>query len=167
MPDRVVVRDKATGRIGTVVHPFEVPDLSQFRVTTPVLSDTREDTEQGGTGNRLAILARRDFPEGSSLFCQVEVYGAARLESSRMPDRVVVRDKATGRIGTVVHPFEVPDLSQFRVKTPVLSDTREDTEQGGTGNRLAILARRDFPEGSSLFCQVEVYGAARLESSRM
>ena len=82
---KVVVRDKATGRIGTVVHPFEVPDLSQFRVTTPVLSDTRDDTEQGGTGNRLAILARRDFPEGSSLFCQVEVYGAARLESSRMP----------------------------------------------------------------------------------
>src|SRR5207249_6701676 len=82
---KIVVRDKATGRIGTVVHPFEVPDLGRFRVTTPVLSDMRDDTEEGGTGNRLAILARRDFPQGASLFCQFEVYRAARLESSRLP----------------------------------------------------------------------------------
>ena len=82
---KVVVRDKATGRIGTVVHPFEVPDLGQFRVTTPVLSDVRDDAEEGGSGNRLAILARREFPQGASLFCQFEVYGAARLESSRLP----------------------------------------------------------------------------------
>ena len=67
------------------MHPFEVPDLGRFRVTTPVLSDMRDDTEEGGTGNRLAILARRDFPQGASLFCQFEVYGAARLESSRLP----------------------------------------------------------------------------------
>jgi len=82
---KFVVRDKATGRIGTVVHEFEVPDLAQFRVTTPVLSDTRDDAEEGGTGNRLAILVRRDFAQGASLFCQLEVYGAARLEDSRMP----------------------------------------------------------------------------------
>jgi VWFA-related protein len=82
---KIVLRDRATGRIGTVVHPFEVPDLGQFRVTTPVLSDMRDDAEEGGAGNRLAILARRDFPQGTSLFCQFEVYGAARLESSRLP----------------------------------------------------------------------------------
>jgi VWFA-related protein len=82
---KMVVRDKATGRIGTVVHEFEVPDLAQFRVTTPVLSDVRDDAADGGTGDRLAILARRDFPQGASLFCQLEVYGATRLEASRMP----------------------------------------------------------------------------------
>jgi VWFA-related protein len=82
---KIVVRDKATGRIGTVVHEFEVPDLGQFRVTTPLLSDVRDDAEEGGTGDRLAILARRDFPQGASLFCQFEVYGAARLEASRLP----------------------------------------------------------------------------------
>lgn len=81
---KIVVRDKATGRIGTVVHEFAVPDLGQFRVTTPVLSDVR-DTEDGGTGDGLAILARRDFPQGTSLFCQFHVYGATRLETSRMP----------------------------------------------------------------------------------
>jgi VWFA-related protein len=82
---KMVVRDKATGRIGTVVHEFEVPDLAHFRVTTPVLSDVRDDAADGGTGDRLAILARRDFPQGASLFCQLEVYGATRLEASRMP----------------------------------------------------------------------------------
>jgi VWFA-related protein len=82
---KIVVRDKATGRIGTVVHEFEVPDLGQFRVTTPLLSDMRDDAEEGGTGDRLAVLARRDFPQGASLFCHFEVYGATRLEASRMP----------------------------------------------------------------------------------
>jgi VWFA-related protein len=82
---KIVVRDKATGRIGTVVHEFEVPDLASFRATTPVLSDVRDDAEDGGTGDRLAVVARRDFPQGASLFCQLEVYGATRLETSRMP----------------------------------------------------------------------------------
>ena len=82
---KIVVRDKATGRMGTVVHEFEVPDLGEFRVTTPVLSDVREDTEDGGAGNRLAVLARRDFAQGASLYCQLEVYGAARLEASGLP----------------------------------------------------------------------------------
>jgi len=71
--------------MGTVVHEFEVPDLGQFRVTTPVLSDVREETEDGGTGDRLAVLARRDFAQGASLFCQLEVYGATRLEASGLP----------------------------------------------------------------------------------
>ena len=82
---KIVVRDKATGRMGTVVHEFEVPDLGQFRVTTPVLSDVREETEDGRTGDRLAVLARREFAQGASLFCQLEVYGATRLEASGLP----------------------------------------------------------------------------------
>jgi len=82
---KIVVRDKVTGRMGTVVHEFEVPDLGQFRVTTPVLSDVREETEDGRTGDRLAVLARRDFAQGASLFCQLEVYGATRLEASGLP----------------------------------------------------------------------------------
>jgi VWFA-related protein len=82
---KIVVRDKATGRMGTVVHEFEVPDLAAFRVTTPVLSDVREAAESGGTGDRLAVLARRDFAQGASLFCQFEVYGATRLEGSGLP----------------------------------------------------------------------------------
>ena len=81
---KIVVRDKATGRVGTVAHEIEVPDLASFRVSTPILSDHRE-TAQGGGGDQVAIVARRDFPQSASLFCQLEVYGATRLEESNMP----------------------------------------------------------------------------------
>jgi VWFA-related protein len=82
---KMVVRDKASGRLGTVVHDFAVPDLQPFRVSTPVLSDVREVTEAGTPGDRLAILARRDFAQGSPLFCQLEVYRAVKEEASGMP----------------------------------------------------------------------------------
>ena len=81
---KLVVRDKSTGRMGTLVHDFEVPDLKPFRVSTPVLSDVREDAV-GAPGDRLAILARRDFPQGGSLFCQLDVYRAVKEETSGMP----------------------------------------------------------------------------------
>ena len=82
---KVVVRDKTSGKLGTVIHDFEVPDLKPFRVSTPVLSDVREVTEAGTPGDRLGILARRDFAQGASLFCQLEVYRAVKDEKSGMP----------------------------------------------------------------------------------
>ncbi len=82
---KMVVRDKTSGKLGTVIHDFEVPDLKPFRVSTPVLSDVRDVTQAGAPGDRLAILARRDFPQGASLFCQFEVYRAAKEEASGMP----------------------------------------------------------------------------------
>ncbi len=117
---KIVVRDKATGRIGTVVHEFEVPDLGQFRVTTPVLSDVRDDTEDGSAGNQLAVLARRDFPQGASLFCQFEVYGATRLETSRMP-RVSMGYQVRRSDGTlytqdpasIINPTPIGSLSRM------------------------------------------------------
>jgi hypothetical protein len=81
----MIVRDKASGRMGTVIHDFEVPDLQPFRVATPVLSDVREQAPDGTPGDRLAILARREFLEGASLFCQVDVYRAVKEEASGMP----------------------------------------------------------------------------------
>jgi hypothetical protein len=82
---KLVVRDKTRGRMGTLVHDFEVPDLKPFRVSTPVLSDVREGAAGGTPGDRLAILARRDFPQGGSLFCQLDVYRAVKEETSGMP----------------------------------------------------------------------------------
>jgi VWFA-related protein len=82
---KIVLRDRTTGRLGTVIHDFEVPDLKRFRVSTPVLSDMRERTEDGVPGERLAIMARRDFTREGPLFCQLDVYGATRLASSGMP----------------------------------------------------------------------------------
>jgi hypothetical protein len=82
---KFVVRDRTTGRLGTVDHDFEVPTLGVFRVSTPVLSDMRERTADGLPGDRLAIMARREFVQDSELFCQFQVFGATKLASSGLP----------------------------------------------------------------------------------
>ncbi|MEE8148248.1 MAG: VWA domain-containing protein, partial [Longimicrobiales bacterium] len=82
---KIVLRDKGTDRLGTVIHNFEIPELTTFRVSTPVLSDMRETTSEGLPGDRVAIMARREFLADSELFCEFHVYGATKLASSGMP----------------------------------------------------------------------------------
>ncbi len=84
---KVIVRDKHSGRVGSLLHEFEVPALEQFRTSTPVLSDTRAATpsEEGVPGGWLAPLARREFGSGSELFCSFDVYGAKKDEKTGMP----------------------------------------------------------------------------------
>ena len=73
---KLVVREISTGKVASVVHDFDVPPLEEFRVSTPILSDTRRrDT---GPGLQPQVLARRDFVAGSPLMCQFDVYGAAK-----------------------------------------------------------------------------------------
>ena len=105
---KIVVRDKATGRIGTVIHDFDVPDLKPFRVSTPVLSDIREPAPDGTPGERLGILARREFEPGQSLFCQVDVYRAVKEETSGLP-RVSMGYEVRRRDGALL-TREAPSL---------------------------------------------------------
>jgi hypothetical protein len=98
---KMVVRDKTSGRMGTVIHDFEVPDLQPFRVSTPVLSDVREQNPDGTPGDRLAILARREFRQGGPFFCQVDVYRAVKEEQSGMP-RVSMAYEVRRSDGTLV-----------------------------------------------------------------
>ena len=105
---KIVVRDKATGRIGTVIHDFDVPDLKPFRISTPVLSDIREPAPDGTPGERLGILARREFEPGQSLFCQVDVYRAVKEETSGLP-RVSMGYEVRRRDGALL-TREAPSL---------------------------------------------------------
>jgi VWFA-related protein len=98
---KIVVRDKVTGKVGTLVHDFEVPDLKPFRISTPVLSDMREGAETGIPGDRLAILARRDFPQKGPLYCQVDVYQAVKEETTGMP-RVTMSYEVRRKDGAVL-----------------------------------------------------------------
>jgi VWFA-related protein len=117
---KLVVRDKTSGRISTVIHDFEVPEIGPFRVSTPVLSDMRETDAQGLPGNRLAIMARREFAPGASLYCQLDVYGAVKLASSGMP-RVTMGYEVRRSDGTLytkeprseMLPTEDGDLSRI------------------------------------------------------
>jgi VWFA-related protein len=117
---KIVVRDKASGRVGTVIHEFDVPDLTEFRVSTPIISDTREAPSGGGAGGRLAAIARRDFPQGAQLFCQFEVYGAQKDQKSGMP-RVSMGyqvrrgdgSRWSGTNPTIINPTSLGKLSRM------------------------------------------------------
>lgn len=103
---KIIVREPATGRIGSVVHEFEVPSLDGFRVTTPILTDTFGETGPGLPGNPQP-LARSEFLPGDRLLCQFEVFGAEK-DDSGLP-QVAQGYRVLGPDGTVFasHPERV------------------------------------------------------------
>ncbi|HEY7411528.1 MAG TPA: VWA domain-containing protein [Vicinamibacteria bacterium] len=118
---KLVVRDKNTGRIGTVVHEFEVPDLSQFRVSSLNLSDTLQPNAEGQQGPpRVMMLARRAFPSDATLYGQFEVYGAAKDKKTGMPHvraGYTIRHRDGGVVAqvapTVINPTSLGKLSRL------------------------------------------------------
>jgi VWFA-related protein len=84
---KIVVRDKNTGRIGTLTHDFEVPDLAQFRTSSIKLFDTLQANPEGKGIPPPTMLARRTFETGTgaTLFGQFYVFGAAKDKASGMP----------------------------------------------------------------------------------
>jgi VWFA-related protein len=145
---KIVVRDQATGRMGTVIHEFEVPDLARFRVTTPVLSDVREESGAGGTGGRLAILARRDFARGASLFCQFDVYGATKLEVSGMP-RVSMGYQVRRSDGTL-YTQDTPSLINPTSAGSLSRMIGFSLEDAAPGDYEIVMRVRDELSGKSL-----------------
>ena len=72
---RVVVHDPVTGAVGAVTQRLEVPPAAVFRVSTPILTDT---IDQSGKKPQAAVAVHREFRSAGQLFCQFEVLGAAR-----------------------------------------------------------------------------------------
>ncbi len=145
---KMIVRDKTSGRVGTVIHDFEVPDLKPFRVSTPVLSDVREGAESGSPGDRLAILARRDFPQGSPLFCQVDVYRAVKEESSGMP-RVSMSYEVRRSDGTLL-TRDAPSLIQPTPEGALSRMISFSLEAASPGEYELVMRFKDEFSGSRL-----------------
>jgi hypothetical protein len=73
---RLVVRDAVSGRIGSVTHRIEVPDLDKVRLATPVIADLLEPGPEDAPQWPMA-LARREFAVGGRLHVGVQVFRAA------------------------------------------------------------------------------------------
>jgi hypothetical protein len=97
---RLLVRDQASGLMGTVRHEFEVPAQDAFRISTPVLTDTFQPGAQG-QGPRPVPVARRTFRPGARLGCTFEVYGAAP-DAARGGPRLSLAYELRRADGTVV-----------------------------------------------------------------
>jgi hypothetical protein len=80
-----VVRDRASGRLGSVTHEFVVPALEGFRVSSPILTDQIQADPAGQAVPKPVLVARRAFASGTTLFCQFTVYNAALQASTRQP----------------------------------------------------------------------------------
>jgi VWFA-related protein len=74
---KLVLRDAANGRLGSVAYDFEVPPLDGWRVSTLILTDAIQRPE-GQDIFMPVLLTRRDFREGQPLFCRFDVYGAKK-----------------------------------------------------------------------------------------
>jgi VWFA-related protein len=108
---KIVVRDMRSARVATVTHKFDVPDLAEFRVSTPVLTDGRPEGGERAEQETLPV-ARREFEQGEELVCRFEVY-RSKPDGSGMP-RVVMGYAVRGADGRVfkrVEPAEIRPTS--------------------------------------------------------
>jgi VWFA-related protein len=80
-----------------------------------------------------------------------------RLPAGVWQARVLAQDAASGRVGSVVHTFEVPAAQGLRMSTPLVTGEIE-REDGGARPRLAL--GRAFAPAGGLYCQFSVYGAS-------
>jgi VWFA-related protein len=146
---KIVVRDKNGGRIGSVIHEFDVPPLGPLRVSTPVMSDVLQKTPDASEGPpRPAMLARRNFASGAMLYVQFEVYGAAKDKTTGMPKVSAgyqIR-RSDGEVERVVAPSTITPTSIGRVSR--LVGTR--LEGASPGEYELVLTVRDEVAGKSV-----------------
>ena len=132
------------------------------------------DGQPQATLDTLAVIAPRDSSEAQRTDVKVSIqrktpppgdggpvwYSFLRdlyVRPGEHEAKLVVRDTASNRVGTVIHRFSVPSPGTFRVSTPVLTDTLAEA----AGGAPVMLARRTFAQAASLYCRFDVYGAAK------
>lgn len=81
------------------------------------------------------------------------------LPAGQYVSRLVVRDAISGRIGSVTHRLEVPELDRVRLATPVIADLLEPGPEDKPQWPMA-MARREFSAGSRVHVGVQVFRAS-------
>jgi VWFA-related protein len=143
---RVVVRDRNSGRVGSLQHEFEVPELEGLRISTPVLGDRLHQGE-GGSPHPVLVL-RRSFRGDGVLYCEYQVYGAARQQPDARP-RVTagfeVR-RSDGALVTRVEPTPMRPTSLGTLSRIVVAPLRG----AAPGDYELVLQLRDEVSGAAL-----------------
>ena len=81
---RLIVRDAVSGRVGSVTHRLDVPELDKTRLATPVVADLLE-AEAGEGPPWPATIARREFAAGGRLHVGVQVFRGTGRASADAP----------------------------------------------------------------------------------
>jgi VWFA-related protein len=175
--DPAVMTGPADDTIALQVAPYVLaPDGTTLaRVLVALEMDTSTLAFDADGGRRratldLAILGlSRDQPtlfplderlkndmQGTAVGGWLSLSREIRLPAGVAQVRVLVRDVATGRAGTVTQRLVVPTLDRPYLSTPILTD-RIETTRGGPP-RLVPLAHRRFRPKGPLYCAYEVFG---------
>lgn len=109
---KLVVRDTATDRVGSVVLELSVPPHDQFRFSTPIITDTL-NYPPGGIGGVPALITRRTFRSGAPLYCRFDVYGAAKGPDGmpRVEAGYTLRRKGEGDTVSIALPTRIEPTS--------------------------------------------------------
>jgi hypothetical protein len=146
---KIVVRDKNSGRIGTVVHEFEVPDTAQFRVSTPIISDTLQPSPEGQkSAPRPVLKILRAFPTGSTVWAEFDVYGAAKDKASGMPK--VTAGYTIRRVDGAVEAFSQPTVIKPTSLGKLSRIVGQPLNAAEPGDYEFVLTVRDEIAGKSL-----------------
>ena len=117
---KIIIRDKNSSKVGTVIHNFEVPDLATWRISTPVITDSVQPQPSGQTNAapKLVMLARREFETGVRLFVQFDVYNPTKEKATGMPKVTAgytIRRKSDGLVFLKVAPTMIQPTSLGRL----------------------------------------------------
>jgi hypothetical protein len=106
---RLVVRDRASGQLGSVRQNFDVPNPVGLRLTTPVLTDVLLP-DAAGTGDSAIPLpiARRSFAIGSRLMCSVEVWAGGSAEAPSQVEIFYEVLRGDGSVAARSNPRALP-----------------------------------------------------------
>jgi VWFA-related protein len=164
--------------IADVLGPAE-PGKARVRVTVEADVRSLAFVDKGGTARDtlelLLLVAREDTGEFTRFDQQFElslrpetraryerdgfpIHREMPLAPGRHQARIVVRDRNGGAVGSLLHEFEVPDLSGPRVSSVALA-VGPRGEKPGREAPPEPTARRQLAASGVLHCHFEVYGA--------
>jgi VWFA-related protein len=147
---RIVVRDPASDTLGAVSQRFEVPAPSTFHLATPMVTDQIVRPPGGEGRPRAALAVHRVFRPGATLYCEFEVFGAARHADGtphvvsglqvRTPEGAVVRQAPPTRIsadkdGRVVRLLGLGLEGLSSGSYELVLDVRDEVSQGEVERR--------------------------------
>jgi VWFA-related protein len=123
---KLVVRDRGSQAVGSVLHTFEVPAPGSARISTPILSDM--PGEDASSRPRMSVS--RSFASGTPLYCYFEVYAGESEQAVRRAsfDYTVVDERGKSR--------------QERPEEPLAFDA------DGTARHLEPMAREGLTPGA-------------------
>ena len=142
----LLLRDRATGLMGSVRHEFEVPALDAFRISTPVVTDVVQPAAAGSPGRPVPV-ARRTFRAGTRIVAAFDVHGARR--DSTGAARVTLqyslrRDGGTPIAGGGPQPLRPNAAGQFPVAIGITLPA------GASGEHELLITVRDEVSGQTI-----------------